>query len=96
MPEAAKNDAYVRQGFAQAVRYAQDYSLPDGYLVVYNLSEELLIFDGDESERWPPIARVGDKTVFLIAIQANPNRPSASRDRTLARHVITAAFLRAD
>ncbi len=96
LPEAGKSDAYIRQGFAQAVRYAQDYNLPDAYLVVYNLSKEVLIFDGDESQRWPPIARVGDKTVFLIAIQTNPDRPSASRDRKLTRHLIAATGLRGE
>ncbi len=47
----------------------------------------------DEDTRWPPAVRVGDKTAFLIAIQANPDRPSASKDRQLVRHVLTSSYL---
>lgn len=93
LPGAGKNDAYIRQGFAQTVRYAHDFMLPAGYLVAFNLTEELLAFEDEGDNRWPPRVRVGETTVFLIAVQVNPNRPTASRDRKLARHVITKTFL---
>jgi hypothetical protein len=67
--------------------------LPAGYLVVFSLIEELLVFEGQAGDRWPPSASAGDTTVFLIAVQVDPNRPAASRDRRLARHVITNEFL---
>jgi hypothetical protein len=93
LPSAGKDNAYIRQGFAQAVRYASDFMLPAGYLVVFNLTKELLGFEGEGDSRWPPTVRVGDTSVFLIAVQVNPDRPTASRDPKLARHVITTEFL---
>lgn len=93
LPSAGKDAAYVRQGFAQAHRYAADYGLPSGYLVVFNLTDGLLLFEGDHEDRWPPSVAVGNRTVFLLAIDAHPNRPSASKDRKLSRVEIDRAFL---
>ena len=93
LPSSGKDDAYIRQGFAQAVRYANDFMVPAGYLAVFNLTEELLVFEGDGQARWPPTVRVGDTTVFFVAVQLNPDRPAASKDRQLARRLITNEFL---
>ena len=93
LPSAGKDAGYVRQGFAQAHRYAADYGLPSGYLVVFNLTEGLLLLEGDNSDRWPPSVAVGNRTVFLLTVDINPERPSASRDRKLARAEIGRAFL---
>lgn len=84
---------YVRKGFAQACRYACDYNLPAGYLVVYNLSEKLLLFETKASIRWPPAIRVADRTVFLVSIDIHPATPRASKDRKLDRHVIAEEYL---
>jgi hypothetical protein len=87
------DDAYVRKGFAQAFRYANDYNLPAGYLVVFNLSDKLLLFETEAKKQWPPTVHLADKTVFLIAVDINPNTPKASKDKSLARSVISEAFL---
>jgi hypothetical protein len=84
-PAASKDRAYVRQGFSQAYRYASDYGLPAGYLVVFNLTPQSLVFESDHSGRWPSTIAVGDRTVFSVVIDAHPDRLSASRDKTLAR-----------
>lgn len=91
--DSSYGDAYVRKGFSQAYRYAGDYHLPAGYLVVFNLSDKLLLFE-TAAHRWPPSVRLADKTVFVVAIDVNPNVPSASKDRQLGRHVISEAYLR--
>lgn len=93
MPSAGKDVSYLRQGFAQAYRYAADYGLAAGYLVVFNLTDGTLVFDSDHADRWPASIVVGDRTVFCVVIDANPNRPTASRDRTLARHEVKRDFL---
>ncbi len=87
------DDSYVRKGFSQAYRYAADYNLPAGYLVVFNLSDKLLLFEIQSKKRWPPAVHLADKTVFLIAVDINPNVPKASKDKSLARTVISEAFL---
>ena len=80
--------AYIRKGFAQAYRYAADYNLPAGYLVVFNLADKLLLFDVEAKERWPPAVHLADKTVFLIAVDVNPNAPQGPARQTLGRTLI--------
>jgi hypothetical protein len=93
LPEAGKDRAYVRQGFAQAYRYAADYNLPAGYLVTFNLTDGALIFGSDHPERWPASIVVGERTVFCVTVDANPGRPSASKDRKLQRHELDREYL---
>lgn len=93
LPDAGKELAYVRQGFAQAYRYAHDYNVPAGYLVVFNLSAGALAFPSDHPERWPASIVVGDKTLFCVVVDANPDRPTASKDRKLARHEMDRDYL---
>ncbi len=92
-PGAGKDRAYVRQGFAQAYRYAADYGLPAGYLVVFNLTPQSLVFASDHTGRWPATIAVGDRTVFCVVVDAHPDRPTASKDRTLARVELDRDFL---
>lgn len=93
LPKARKDRKYIRQGFSQARRYARDYGLPIGYLVVFNLSDKALLFAGDDPGREPASVVVEDRTVFCIGIDINPERPSASRDPELARYVLDRDFL---
>jgi hypothetical protein len=94
LPDAAKDKAYVRQGFSQAYRYASDYGLPVGYLLAFNLTPRALVFEAEEKRPGsPPAIHVGDKTIFLIAVDSHPDRPSASKDRKLGHVVITEKYL---
>jgi hypothetical protein len=95
-PDASKDRAYLRQGFAQAYRYAADYGLPAGYLVVFNLTPQTLVFGTDHPGRWPSTIAIGDRTVFTVVVNANPRRPTASRDRKLSRVELDRDFLLAD
>jgi hypothetical protein len=92
-PDAGKDRAYIRQGFAQAYRYAADYGLPAGYLVVFNLTPASLVFATDHPGRWPATITVGERAVFCITVDANTDRPSASKDRMLARTELDKEFL---
>jgi hypothetical protein len=94
LPESGKDDAYIRKGFGQAHRYASDYGLAAGYLVVFNLTDVPLVFDSTTKRPGsPPFVHVGDKTIFLISIWTHPEVPSASRRKSLDRHVIDESFL---
>ena len=89
----SRSRAYVRKGFSQARRYARDYDQPYGYLVVFNLSPKLLVFEGDVPGRDPASIAAEDRTVFCLAIDVTPDRPSASRDPRLARVVLNRDYL---
>lgn len=70
--------AYVRKGFRQALKYANDYRQPVGYLVIYNVSASELRFSTSIA-KYPPRVEVDGKTIFIITIDLG-ERPSASRD----------------
>jgi hypothetical protein len=92
-PSASKDRVYVRKGFSQAYSYASDYGLPAGYLVVFNLHEDPLVFETGSPAGQVPAVRVGEKTIFLIPIRTSPGTPSASRRTKATRHVIDEAYL---
>jgi hypothetical protein len=73
---------HLRQGVAQAIRYARDYGQPVGHLVVFNLSDNHLQLpsDGGAPAEHPAHLHVEGVTVFIVAIQAKPVE-SASADR---------------
>lgn len=94
LPEAGKDKAYVRQGFSQAFRYASDYGLPVGYLLVFNLTPKALIFDTQGGQaHFPPVVHIDGKAIFLVAVDCHSDRPSASQDPKLDREVISKSFL---
>jgi hypothetical protein len=70
--------AYLAQGVNQATSYARDYGKTIGYLVVFNLSTQLLQLPSDgPADEWPPRIDVGGITIFLVQVRALP-QPSAS------------------
>lgn len=94
LPDASKDKAYVRKGFSQAVRYANDYGLHVGYLVVFNLTPESLVFEVESPRPGaPPSIQMGDKVIFLLSVDTHSDRPTASNDPKLARSVITEEYL---
>jgi hypothetical protein len=95
LPDDGKGKPHLRQGFVQAARYAQDYGLPAGYLVVFNLTEQALVLPSDREDRWPASLTIGDRTIYCVVIDANSNRPSASKDRQ-GRHELSRTDLLGD
>lgn len=70
---------YLAKGLNQAVQYAHDYGQTTAYLVIFNLSEDLLQLPTDDAgNSWPPRLDVAGVTVYLVAIRARP-LPSASK-----------------
>jgi hypothetical protein len=84
---ASRNCGHVKQGLWQAHRYAADYTKPFGYLVVFNTSGELLRFDGNASVNGPPCIAVGDRSVFVITVNASGAVP-ASTEKPVKTHVV--------
>lgn len=94
-PERGKGKSNIRQGLHQAIRYADDYNQPVGYVVVFNCSDGQLAFQGgpDEDSAVPARVSQAGKTFFVISVDIRPDRPSASKDRPATRTEIRYAEL---
>ena len=81
----------LNQGFHQVFRYAQDYDSSVGYLVIFNCSDqELVIAPGPDVEPEYPIRiEHGAKSVFVVVVNVNPTRQSASKENPSTRVSIT-------
>jgi hypothetical protein len=51
------------------------------------------VFGTDHLERWPASIAIGDRTVFSVVVDVNPDRPAASGDRTLTRQELDRDYL---
>ena len=86
-PERGKRTRNLWQGFHQVFRYAEDYYSSVGYLVIFNCSNQELVMTpevGAEPE-YPVRIDYGGKTFFVITINVNPDRPSASKEDPSSR-----------
>ena len=70
----------------KAVRYANDFMVPAGYLAVFNLTEELLVFEGDGQARWPPTVRVGNTTTVFSSSPCSSIQMSQPQAKTASSH----------
>jgi hypothetical protein len=71
------NKAHIKSGFKQALLYADNYNCPNGYLVVFNVSEKELFFTLSIPDL-PQRVVIGGKTIFFITNNINPYLPPAS------------------
>lgn len=85
-PSRKYNKARIIGGFNQANRYVEDYNTHLGYLVVFNASDSYLKI---ESSNRPPSLKVGSNEIFVIVVDINPDRPSASRERHPSIEIIS-------
>ena len=90
-PAMDKRMRNVRQGFHQVVRYAQDYNESIGYLVIFNCSDsELLIVPEAGSEPQNPTrVEYGGKNFFVVTVNVNPQRQTASKETVSNRVTCT-------
>lgn len=75
---------HIQQGIWQAYRYAQDYSSPFGYLIVFNRTQSPITLDGNIGSDHPPCVSVGDRIVFVVVVAATSRETSASKEKTIA------------
>ncbi len=73
--------SYLKKGFNQALKYAEDYSQATGYLVVFNLSDKLLQFGKTSTSDYFPKVEVQNKTIFIIPVNIQPVTVSASQEK---------------
>lgn len=75
-----RGPAYLAKGFHQVIHYAQDYNKNVAYLVIFNLTDRLLLMPTDgPSGSWPPYVEEGGVRVYFIAIRALPPTATASK-----------------
>jgi hypothetical protein len=60
---------------------------------VFNLTPQPLVFDVPDTRAGIASLQVGDRTIFLIAIETNPEAPPASKRKKIERHAIDAEYL---
>ena len=90
-PARGKDKSRLRQGFHQVLRYANDYQQNIGYLVVFNCSNNQLVWPSEDSPdgEFPPRIMHDGKTFFLVTIDIGTDREPASKETPSGRTVIT-------
>lgn len=90
-PGKGRSKRHIQQGFHQVLKYADDYNQPVGYLVVFNCSDGHLVFQPESNgeHEFPTRVTHAGKTFFLISIDLQAERPSASKDRPATRTEIS-------
>jgi hypothetical protein len=74
----------VCDGLRQVMHYATKYGKDRGYVVVFNLDPEPLVFEGEtDTDRWPARTEHGGRTYYFIAIDIIPEyvKPVSQRDK---------------
>jgi len=84
---------HIREGFAQALAFAAEHTRPAGYLTVFNLSPERLVFCTSAARDQVPSIRTDGKRVFVVSVQVNPNAALDPETGRAARVEIEESFL---
>lgn len=64
---------HLREGFAQAVAFAIEHARPAGYLAVFNVAPERLVFRTSAPRDQVPSMRSSGKRIFVVPIHVNPH-----------------------
>ncbi len=78
----------LKEGFAQIVKYANDYHKNTGYLVVFNIDNIEIEIEGKEKDNlWPDRFCFNGKTYYIIFVNLN-YETTASKQGTLKKETI--------
>jgi hypothetical protein len=72
----------ISNGISQVYTYLQDTGKQFGYLIIFNPSEKTLIFDVKNQTQPLPHIKIGNKTIFLMIVDINLNKLTASKQKT--------------
>ena len=86
-PNRSQRIGNLQQGFHQVFRYAHEYNKSVGYLAIFNCSENELVItpDAETEPQYPYRIELGGKTFFVVVINLNPDRKSASKEDPSSR-----------
>lgn len=83
----------IKEGFAQVVKYANDYGKQVGYLVLFNLDDcEINFTDVDNGRVFPPAISFNGKTFYFVVVNCFVGE-SASKAGALKQLSVTLAEL---
>lgn len=88
-PEKSKSVSYIMKGIQQIYSYTVDFNEAVGYLVVFNVSSEILDFEFAGSSQSVPFVVVSGKTIFILTIDLHLHEVSASKRGKAKTHRIT-------
>lgn len=88
--EKKYDKAYIRKGLTQAYRYALDFSKPTGYLLVYNLDEKDINFEGNQEVK---SIIIGNKVIYIIVVNIFVSNKTASQMRKPLPYIIEDSYL---
>ncbi len=71
-PVGGAGTEHVREGFERAVALAREHGRPAGYLVVFDLAGERLVFETSSPRGQVPAVRVDGRRIFVLSVQVNP------------------------
>lgn len=91
--EGGRSKSYISKGLGQIYSYAVDFNEPVGYLVVFNVSPDVLKFAVAGSSQSIPFVSISGKTIFLLVIDLHLHDRSASKRGPLKVHEISEEFL---
>ncbi len=72
------NQAHIKQGFNQALKYANDYNSETGFLIIYNTDMKNLVLTLKLND-YPQRIQASGKTIYLIIIDIYPHPDPASK-----------------
>jgi hypothetical protein len=84
---------YVRKGLNQALKYAEDYSQPVAYLVIFNLSDKTLQIESSNTNSLFPTIDAHNKTIFVVTINIVPVTLTASEQKKPEAIVLDVEYL---
>lgn len=85
--------AHVKQWLNQVYTYTQDYNESIGYVVIYNIADEIPVIESDDLASTLPVIVHNQKTIFFLVVDINADRKSASTRGSLKTVGITKAEL---
>jgi len=73
----------LRDGLRQLIEYSTQYGKDKGYLVIFNLDQESLVFISEASKgEWPSYIEYGNRTYFFIDVHiAEKKKPISQLDK---------------
>lgn len=80
-PEKSYGKSYIAKGFRQAIKYAEDYDKNEGYLLIFNVSDKLIVV-GSKNNQIMHFEHA-NKRIYIIVVNLFDEGKSASQTKDL-------------